>query len=173
MRSRELALLGLRAATSGPRLVQAPLQLDGLSEIGQRVRGGASLRIHDAAIEISPGVAWVDLDDGVEVPARVAEFALLKENYSAIEQGLDVAWCELQGLVVIAQCAGAVSLAIAGEAAVVPGGGEAPISGDGEVEVGDGAFKLALFQPGAAALQIRSGCIGARCLRRHARRREQ
>jgi hypothetical protein len=122
---------------------------------------------------MSPGVARVDLDDGVEVAARVDEIALLKENDSAIEQGADVARGELQRLVVIAQGAGAIPLAIEGEAAVVPGGGEAPISGDSEIEVGDGAFKLALFQPGTAALQIRFGCIGARCLRRHARRREQ
>src|SRR5262245_34063135 len=100
-------------------------------------------------------MARVDLDDGVEVAARVDEIALLKENDSAIEQGVDLARGELQRLVVIAQRAGAVPLAIAGEATVVPGGGEAPVSGDGEIEVRDGAFKLALFQPGAAALQIR------------------
>src|SRR5262245_860884 len=173
VRRRELALLGLRAATSCPRLVQAPLQLDGLSEICQRIRGGACLRIHDAAIEISPGIARVDLDDAGEVPARGAEIALLKVNDSAIKQGLDVTRGELQCLVVIAQGASSIPLAIAGEAAVVPCGGQAPISGDGEVEVGYGAFKLALFQPGAAALQIGFGCIAARYLRRHARRSEQ
>src|SRR5262245_45984997 len=115
----------MRAAASGPRFVQSPLQLYGLREIRQRVLGCACLRVHDAAIEISPGVARIDFDDGVEVAARVAEIALLKENASAIEQGLDVAWGELQRLVVIAERAGAVAPPIAGEAAVAPGGGKA------------------------------------------------
>src|SRR5262249_48754393 len=156
-RRREMALPGLSATASSPRFVQAPLQLDGLREISQRAGGVARLLAYDAAIVIGPGVARVDLDDGVEVAARGAEIVLLKGNDPAIEQALDVAWSESQRLIVIAQGAGSVPLAIAGEAAVVPGCGETLISGDGEIEVGDGAFNLTLFQPGVAALQIRFG----------------
>jgi hypothetical protein len=75
----------MRAAAGGPRLAQAPLQLDGLREIGQRAVVVACPLAREAAIVLSPGVAWVDLDDGVEVAARGAEIALLKENDSTIK----------------------------------------------------------------------------------------
>src|SRR5215470_20309883 len=102
-------------------------------------------------------MAWIDFEDGAEIAYCGGEIALLEEDDPTIEQGVEEAWVELKRLVIIAPRAVEVSFAVAGEAAAIPGSGYLLIGGDGETEVGDGAFELALFHPGTATFHIRLG----------------
>src|SRR5262245_31930732 len=147
----------MRDAPACPRLAHAPIQFDGLGEIGHRAGAVARLITRYAAVEISLGVARVNFDDDAEIAYCGGEVALLEEDDPAIKQGVEEARGDLKRLVVIAPRAVEVSFAVTGEAAAVPGGGDLLISGDGETEVGDGAFELALFQPGASAFYVRLG----------------
>ena len=135
----------MRDGSAGPRPLHAAIQLYGLSEIGYRARAVARLIAHDAAVEKALGVARIDFDDGAEIAQRGCEIALLEEDDPPIKQGVDVARVEFERFVVIAPRAVEVSLAVTGDAADVPGGGESLIGGDCETEVRDGAFDLALF----------------------------
>src|SRR5262249_22133031 len=160
-RRRKIAQPVMRDAAARPCLAQAPIQFDGPTEIGHRPVAVAHLIAHDGAVEIGLGVARVDFDDGAEIAYCSGEITLLVENNPAIEQGVEAPRVEFERNVVIATRAVEVAFAITGDATAVPSSGYLPLSGDGEIEIRDGAIELALFQPGVSAFDVRVGGIGA------------